>query len=86
LNRSVAQLVIAQAILLSVSSLMVTSASIIGSHLTDNPVLASLPLAVQFVAVMETTIPATLPLLALAFFTQFWFWSSKRSQLSSSPG
>jgi MFS family permease len=27
---------------------------------------------------------AALPLLALAFFTQFWFWSSKRSQLSSS--
>jgi MFS family permease len=65
LNRSVAQLVIAQAILMSVSSLMVTSASIIGSHLTDNPALASLPLAVQFVAVMGTTIPASLLMRAI---------------------
>jgi hypothetical protein len=45
LNRSIAQLVFAQAILLSVNSLMVTSAAIIGGHLAKNPALASLPLA-----------------------------------------
>jgi MFS family permease len=65
LNRSIAQLVFAQAILLSVNSLMVTSAAIIGGHLAKNPALASLPLAVQFVAVMGTTIPASLLMRAI---------------------
>jgi hypothetical protein len=36
LNRSVAQLALAQALMMSVNSLMVTTAAIIGSHLTDN--------------------------------------------------
>ena len=44
---------------------MVTSAAIIGAHLADNPALASLPLAVQFVAVMGTTIPASLLMRAI---------------------
>ena len=44
---------------------MVTSAAIIGGHLADNPALASLPLAVQFVAVMGTTIPASLLMRAI---------------------
>jgi MFS family permease len=60
LNRAVFQLVVAQAIMMSVNSLMVTSAAIIGSHLSSNPALASLPLALQFVATMCTTIPASL--------------------------
>ena len=60
MNRSVYQLVLAQAIMMSVNSLMVTSAAIIGSHLTSNPALASLPLALQFVATMCVTIPASL--------------------------
>jgi MFS family permease len=59
-NRSVAQLVLAQAILMSVNSLMVTSATIISSQLTDNLALASLPLALQFIAITTTTIPASL--------------------------
>jgi len=50
---------------MSVNSLMVTSAAIIGGHLADNPALASLPLAVQFVAVMGTTIPASLLMRAI---------------------
>ncbi len=65
LNRSIYQLVLAQAIMMSVNSLMVTSAAIIGSHLSSNPALASLPLALQFVAVMCTTIPASLLMQAL---------------------
>ncbi len=65
MNKSIAQLVFAQAILLSVNSLMVTSAAIIGGHLSHNPALASLPLAIQFVAVMGTTIPASLLMRAI---------------------
>jgi MFS family permease len=60
LNRSVYQLVLAQAIMMSVNTLMVTSAAIIGSHLSSDPALASLPLALQFVATMCTTIPASM--------------------------
>jgi MFS family permease len=59
-NRSIAQLAVAQALTLSVSSLMVTSAAIIGSHLAHNPGWATLPLALQFVAITATTIPASL--------------------------
>lgn len=60
MNRSIAQLVVAQAITMSVTSLMVTSAAIIGSQLADNPAWATLPLALQFVAITATTIPASL--------------------------
>ena len=60
MNRSIAQLVVAQALTLSVSSLMVTSAAIIGSHLAHNPGWATLPLALQFLAITATTIPASL--------------------------
>ncbi len=60
LNRGVFQLALANAIMMSVNSLMVTSAAIIGSQLTANQGLATLPQALQFVAVMATTIPASL--------------------------
>ncbi|MCP4875724.1 MAG: MFS transporter [Gammaproteobacteria bacterium] len=60
MNRNVLHLAIAQAIMLSVNSLMVTSASIIGSHLATNKALATLPLAIQFVGVMLTSIPASI--------------------------
>jgi len=61
-NRNVLLLALAQALMLmmSVNSLMVTSAAIIGSHLASNKALATLPLALQFVAVMLTTIPASM--------------------------
>ena len=60
MNRNVFLLAIAQALMLSVNSLMVTSAAIIGSYLATNKALATLPLALQFVAVMLTTIPASI--------------------------
>ncbi len=60
MNRNVFLLALAQAIMLSVNSLMVTSAAIIGSHLATNKALATLPPALQFVAVMATTIPASI--------------------------
>jgi MFS family permease len=59
-NRNVIQLALAQATMMSVNSLMVTSAAIIGSHLAINKALATLPLALYFVAVMLTSIPASL--------------------------
>jgi len=59
-NRNVLLLALAQALMMSVNSLMVTSAAIIGSHLATNKALATLPLALQFVAVMLTTIPASM--------------------------
>ncbi len=60
MNRGVFQLALANAILMSVTSLMVTAAAIIGSHLATNQALSTLPQALQFVAVMATTIPASL--------------------------
>jgi len=60
LNRNVFLLAIANAIMMSVNSLMVTSAAIIGSQLATNKALATLPLALQFLAVMCTTIPASM--------------------------
>ncbi len=60
MNRNVILLALAQALMLSVNSMMVTSAAIIGSYLATNKALATLPLALQFVAVMLTTIPASL--------------------------
>ena len=50
---------------MSVSSLMVTSAAIIGSHLAHNPAWATLPLALQYVAITATTIPASLLMRAI---------------------
>ncbi|MDH3218975.1 MAG: MFS transporter [Gammaproteobacteria bacterium] len=60
MNRNVLLLALAQAIMMSVNSLMVTSAALIGSQLATNKALATLPLALQFVAVMTTTIPASM--------------------------
>ncbi|MDH3634685.1 MAG: MFS transporter [Gammaproteobacteria bacterium] len=60
MNRNVIQLALAQASMMSVNSLMVTAAAIIGSHLATNKALATLPLALYFVAVMLTSIPASL--------------------------
>ena len=59
-NRNVILLALAQALMMSVNSLMVTSAAIIGAHLAGNKALATLPLALQFVAVVATTIPASM--------------------------
>jgi MFS family permease len=59
-NRSVFQLALAQAVMMSVNTLMISSAAIIGSQLAPNKALATLPLAFYFVAVMLTTIPASM--------------------------
>lgn len=60
MNRNVFLLSLAQAIMMSVNTIMVTAAALIGSQLAANKALATLPLALQFVAVMTATIPASL--------------------------
>lgn len=60
MNLTVIQLALAQAVMISVNTLMVSSAAIIGSQLAPNMALATLPLALYFVAVMTTTIPASM--------------------------
>ncbi len=59
-NRNVIQLSLAQALMMSVTTIMVTSAALIGVQLADNKALATLPMALQFIAVMMSTIPASM--------------------------
>ena len=59
-NRNVFLLALAQAMMISVNSLMITTAAIVGSDLSPQPALATLPLALQLIAVMTTAIPASL--------------------------
>ncbi|MDJ0776331.1 MAG: MFS transporter [Gammaproteobacteria bacterium] len=60
MNRNVFLLALAQAMMISVNSLMITTAAIVGSDLSPEPALATLPLALQLIAVMSTAIPASL--------------------------
>ncbi|MDJ0834238.1 MAG: MFS transporter [Gammaproteobacteria bacterium] len=59
-GRNVFQLAIAQALLMSVNTLLITASAIIGFDLADNKALATLPLAIQFLLAMLTSIPASL--------------------------
>lgn len=56
----VLQLSAAQALFMSATSLLMTVTALTGSLLADDPSLATLPLAIQFVGVMCATIPASL--------------------------
>ncbi len=60
INRNVIRLALAQALMMSVNTLLLTSSSIIGFELAENKSLATLPLAIQFFATMLTSIPASL--------------------------
>ncbi|MCP4075918.1 MAG: MFS transporter [Gammaproteobacteria bacterium] len=60
INKNVIQLAFAQALMMSVNTLLLTASSIIGYNLADDKTLATLPLAIQFFATMLTTIPASL--------------------------
>ena len=60
MNRNVFQLALAQALMMSVNSLMVTSAAIIGSMLATNKALATVPMALHLLGNMATTIPASM--------------------------
>jgi MFS family permease len=59
-ERNVIQLALAQALMMSVNTLLITASAIIGFELAENKALATLPLAIQFFATMLTTIPASL--------------------------
>ncbi len=60
MKKNVIQLALAQALMMSVNTLLLTASSIIGFELADNKALATLPLAIQFFSTMLVTIPASL--------------------------
>ena len=59
-RRNVPLLAICQALMMSGTSLIITSAALVGFDLAANSSWATLPLAAQFIATMFTTIPAAL--------------------------
>ena len=59
-RRNVLLLALCQAFFMTATSAIVTSAALIGYQLSPDKALATLPLAVQFVAVMAVTVPASL--------------------------
>lgn len=58
LHPNVPLLSMAQALMMSCNSLIVASAALVGNALAADKALATLPLAVQFIAVMLTSLPA----------------------------
>lgn len=60
LHPNVPLLTVAQALMMSSNSLMVATAALVGNNLATDKSLATLPLAVQFIAVMCTSIPAAM--------------------------
>lgn len=58
-NRPILQLALAQALMMSVNTMLITASSIIGFDLAANKSLATLPLAIQFFSTMLTTIPGS---------------------------
>ena len=60
LHPNVPILAVAQALMMSSNSLIVATAALVGYNLAEDKSLATLPLAVQFIAVMCTSIPAAM--------------------------
>ena len=60
MNKNVILLAIAQALMMSVNTLLLTAAAIIGMEMATIKALATLPLALQFLAIMLTTVPAAM--------------------------
>jgi len=59
-RRNVPLLATCQALMMSATSMIITTAALVGFALAENKSWATLPLAVQFIATMCTTIPAAL--------------------------
>lgn len=59
-RRNVALLAMCQALYMSGTSLVLTVTALAGSSLTPHPILGTLPLSLQFIATMATTIPASM--------------------------
>lgn len=60
INRNVRLLSVAQALMMSATSLIITSSALVGAALAPTKALATLPLALQFIAIMLTSIPAAM--------------------------
>ena len=60
MNRKIWQLSLAQALMLSVNSLIVTTAAIVGYQLADHKSMATLPTALQMTSVMLASYPASM--------------------------
>ncbi|MGD8588460.1 MAG: MFS transporter [Chromatiales bacterium] len=58
--RNVPLLSVAQSLMMSANSLIIASAALVGASLAEDKSLATLPLAAQFIAIMLTSIPASL--------------------------
>jgi MFS family permease len=58
--RNVPLLAVAQSLMMSANSLIITSAALVGASLAEDKSLATLPLAAQFIAIMLTSIPASM--------------------------
>ncbi|MCW8828606.1 MAG: MFS transporter [Gammaproteobacteria bacterium] len=58
-RRNILLLAVCQAVMMTGGSLLITSAAVVGAMLTEDRSLATLPLALQFLASMLTTIPAS---------------------------
>lgn len=59
-NRSLSVLVICQALMMTINSTLITTAALVGMSLATHKALATLPIALQFIATMTVTIPASL--------------------------
>jgi MFS family permease len=58
--RNVPLLAVAQSLMMSANSLIIASAALVGASLAKDEALATLPLAAQFIAIMLTSIPASM--------------------------
>src|SRR5512143_2119227 len=60
MKRNVGLLAMGQAVMMSGGVLLVATGSLVGKRLADQPVLATLPVALQMIASVAVTIPASL--------------------------
>ena len=58
-RRNILLLALCQAVMMTGASLLITSSAVVGAMLTDERALATLPLALQFLSSMFTSIPAS---------------------------
>ncbi len=58
--RNIPLLMISQAVLMTGTSLLVSTSALVGRDLADRPLLATVPLGLQFLAMTLTAMPASL--------------------------
>ena len=75
LNRNVPLLALSVALTMSCASLLAATASLVGNSLATDKSLATLPVAMQFVATMLTSIPAGMLMQRIGRKTAF-MWST----------